>query len=59
MSEYHENKRYLLNFKNVSAAVIILLLLVVAYNLGYHACMRVAVETGNAVEVDEVIKWKR
>ena len=59
MSDFHENKRYLLNFNNVSAAFIVLLLMTVSYYAGYAECMKVAVETGNAKIEDNGFKWRR
>ena len=59
MSDFHENKRYLVNFNTVSAAFIVLLLMTVSYYAGYAACMRMAVDIGNAVKTEDGFRWKR
>jgi len=57
--DFTENKRYLLNFKNVSAAFIVVLLMTVSYYFGVWMTMEKAVVTGNAIITNEGFKWRR
>ena len=59
MSEFHENKRYLFSFANVSWVMIISLLLTVSYQLGYATCMKDAIDAGKAVKTERGYRWIR
>ena len=55
-----ENKRFLLSFKNISGAMIVILLMTVSFFGGQMVQMRVAVEKGKAVINKEGnFRWKR
>ena len=57
--DFTENKRYLLNFKNVSAVMILVLLMTVSYCVGHYECMRTAAEKGKAVLTEQGYRWCR
>ena len=57
--DFTENKRYLWSFKNVSAAMIIVLLMTVSYCVGHYECMRTAAEKGKAVKTEYGYRWVR
>ncbi len=57
--DFTENKRYLLNFEKISWGIVIILLMVVSYWLGYAACMRVAVDKGCAEVTENGWRWGR
>ena len=54
-----ENKRYLLSFKNISGAMIVILLMTVSYCVGHYECMRTAESKGKAVLTSEGYRWAR
>lgn len=57
--DFTENKRYLWSFKNVSAAMIVVLLMTVSFYGGQMVQMRVAVEKGKAVITKDGFRWKK
>jgi len=54
-----ENKKYPLNFNNISAVLIVILLMTVSFYGGQMVQQRVAVEKGKAVIIDGRFLWKR
>ncbi len=60
MSEFLENRKHPADYLGMAfKLMVVILLMTVAYYAGYADCMRVAVETGNAVKVEDGFKWKR